>query len=567
MRRPLASLSASPVAVGAVTTLIVVVAMFLSYNANSGLPFVPVYRVSVEVPNAARLVPGNEVRIGGSRVGVVESLSVAPAAVQGETAPGDVPATSAQINLKLDQSIGELPSDSIFKVRYRSFFGLKYLEITRGTGPPAPAGTTFIGTDDTGICQLPVDQETFSETIPESAGNGCFQEQTEGDALTAAFDNPTRQALRDTVVEVGNGVAGRGPSLATAIAETAPLLEQVEPLARTLSDPGTGLDRFVVASARMANALVPVSDTLVTGLGDLATTMDALSRNPDALAATISGAVPLLEEGNPIILRARPLLARTAELLNRLHPGTAALPGAVPTLNEAIVAGNPILERTPEFSRSTRAVLRELLLTVQQPQTKITLERTGEALRSAKPLLAHVAPAQTVCNYFNYFTTFLGEHLSSRSTLGFQQRNIFVTYPQDPPPVSIAGVPIDLDGQVHAPVTSYSGLPADGLAGPAPNPAEELMFKPESLPIAHGPVNAPHGQLTDEYPDCASGQFGYPLGDLRIEGAPAWSPAVTEGDYPGSVGRTTLYFDENGDRQLIDTHVPSRQPTTWGLGK
>ena len=49
-RSPFGSLAASPTMVGAVTTLIVIVAVFLAYNANSGLPFVPVYRVSVEVP-------------------------------------------------------------------------------------------------------------------------------------------------------------------------------------------------------------------------------------------------------------------------------------------------------------------------------------------------------------------------------------------------------------------------------------------------------------------------------------------------------------------------------------
>ncbi len=71
---PFAAIAASPTIVGAITTLIVVVAVFLAYNANNGLPFVPVYRVSVVVPNAARLVPNNEVRIGGTRVGVVESI-------------------------------------------------------------------------------------------------------------------------------------------------------------------------------------------------------------------------------------------------------------------------------------------------------------------------------------------------------------------------------------------------------------------------------------------------------------------------------------------------------------
>ena len=73
-RRGAGALAASPVMVGAITTLIVILAVFLAYNANNGLPFVPSYRLSVQVPNANTLVPGNDVRIGGVRVGFVESV-------------------------------------------------------------------------------------------------------------------------------------------------------------------------------------------------------------------------------------------------------------------------------------------------------------------------------------------------------------------------------------------------------------------------------------------------------------------------------------------------------------
>ena len=69
------SLTSSPILIGAVTCLITVVAVFLSYNANEGLPFVPTYDVSVQVPDAAGLVAGNEVRIGGKRVGSVSAIS------------------------------------------------------------------------------------------------------------------------------------------------------------------------------------------------------------------------------------------------------------------------------------------------------------------------------------------------------------------------------------------------------------------------------------------------------------------------------------------------------------
>src|SRR4051794_41315597 len=68
------AIASSPTMVGAVTTLIVILAVFLAYNANNGLPFVPSYRISVQVPNAETLVPGNDVRIGGGRSGLVEDV-------------------------------------------------------------------------------------------------------------------------------------------------------------------------------------------------------------------------------------------------------------------------------------------------------------------------------------------------------------------------------------------------------------------------------------------------------------------------------------------------------------
>ncbi len=68
-------MAGSPVLVGALTVLVVIVAVFLSYNANKGLPFVPTYDLNADLPNAAQLVAGNEVRIGGFRVGVVDTIT------------------------------------------------------------------------------------------------------------------------------------------------------------------------------------------------------------------------------------------------------------------------------------------------------------------------------------------------------------------------------------------------------------------------------------------------------------------------------------------------------------
>ena len=89
-RRSAIGITASPTMVGALTVMVVILAVFLAYNANNGLPFVPSYRISVEVPNADLLVPSNEVRVGGVRVGV-DRVDRAPA---GRRRPASAPAST-----------------------------------------------------------------------------------------------------------------------------------------------------------------------------------------------------------------------------------------------------------------------------------------------------------------------------------------------------------------------------------------------------------------------------------------------------------------------------------------
>src|SRR2546421_12956831 len=94
--RPTASLFGSPVLIGALTVLIVIVAVFLAYNANQGLPFVPTYELRAQVPSAANVVPGNEVRIGGHRVGAVDAIKPVLARTGGST---------AILTMKLDKTV------------------------------------------------------------------------------------------------------------------------------------------------------------------------------------------------------------------------------------------------------------------------------------------------------------------------------------------------------------------------------------------------------------------------------------------------------------------------------
>ena len=119
------SLAASPLLIGAITTLIVVVAVYLSYNANNGLPFVPTYKIKVALPEASELQASNQVRIGGTRVGTVESMHAVENPKTGRV--------TAVATLKLEKKVEPLPADTKAVVQSVSAIGLKYLELEKGT--------------------------------------------------------------------------------------------------------------------------------------------------------------------------------------------------------------------------------------------------------------------------------------------------------------------------------------------------------------------------------------------------------------------------------------------------
>ena len=547
-RRPVAVLAASPTLVGAVTVLIAIVAVFLAYNANNGLPFVPTYRVSVEVPNSARLRDSNEIRIGGTRVGAVESIEPAVDAdqqlAQVDPETGELPPIVARINLKLDKSAEPLPQDSIFRVRYRSPFGLKYLEVVRGAGPPAPEGFLFDGTDDGAICSLPTDVETFSEEIPEQATNGCFQAQTEFDAINDTFDNKTRKSQRQNLFGYGNAFASRGQSLNDVIAELRPLFTNLRPVARILADPETNLGRFFRGLARTAQYTAPAAVDQAEQFVNAAIAFRAISSDPEALKEAISEAPLTYETGIRLLPAQRAFLARVETFARAMRPSVENLRVTLPVLNDTIEIGAPVLRDQPPVNRRLREVLLELEELVRQPSTRLTLMRLNETFPLARSLARYVVPAQTVCNLFNYWFTFFPQALTDRDASGYGLRQMLTRYP---------GAPV-----VETPIGGYSGIGANAKAGTAsPTPGQ---FRPYEFPLVN---THPYGPTGQRNADCQPGQIGYPLGRGLVPGQPLSNPGNRQSDLPGSRGPLTLFYDAAGEKTLFDSRIASRQPETW----
>ncbi len=446
-----AGIAGNPVLIGAATILVVLVAVFLAYNANKGLPFVPTYQLKAEVPSAANLVVGNDVRIGGARVGFVGGI---------EARTEDDGTTIAVLDLTLERDVSPLPRDSTLIVRPRSALGLKYVEITRGKDSQ--------GFDD-------------GATMPISAATPT---PVEFDEVLNMFDEDTRNAAGANTTGFGDAFAGRGESINTAIGAFRPLLRDVIPVAQNLSAPETNLRRFFGELGDAAAIVAPAAEAQAELFVNLDTTFRALREVARPyIQDSISGGVPALDTAIRTLPAQRPFLQNSEGLFRELQPGAAALRTSAGTIADALEEGTRVLPRTPPFNRRLASLLDELQTFAEDPMVPQGLQATTEGLDSLDPTLAFLAPTQTVCNYVTLWFRNIASLLSEGDRNGTWQRFIIVTTPQGPnneggPSSAPANGPA-VENHLHTnpyPNTAAPGQPRECEAGNEPYLAGRMVL-------------------------------------------------------------------------------------------
>jgi ABC-type transporter Mla subunit MlaD len=419
----------SPVLVGAVTVLVIIVAVFLAYNANNGLPFVSTYDLKARVSNADALVKANEVRIGGARVGVVKS--VVPVQLKNG-------AVEAELTLSLDKSAEPIPNDSTIEVRPKSPLGLKYLQIT--------PGTSTVGFK-------------AGETIPVRYAK---PEPGDIDKFFDMFNTPTRKAIQRNLAGFGNALAGRGPQLNEAIGALRGLVEEGEPAAANLAAPSTNFGGFFRALEALSATVAPVAETQASMFVVLDQTFAAFAHvSRPYIQETIEKSPGTLETVNAGLPKINPFLHDTARFFAALEPGAKALAETSPIIAESLHAGVPALNATPVLNNQLQPTA-EALLRFQQSEGVMTgLDLLTDLNRNLEPPLRFITPAQTTCNYF----TLTFRQLANASSQG-NQYGRWLNFVSFPPPEG----PNSESGQASTPANGP--LPINHLHyNPLPNTA------------------------------------------------------------------------------------------------
>lgn len=366
-RSGIQGVASSPVIVGAVTVLVVIVAVFLAYNANNGLPFVSTYNLTARVPNANAIVKGNEVRIGGARVGVVRGVDP----VQLEN--GEV---VAELDVRLDKSAEPIPVDSTMIIRPKSPLGLKYLQIVPGKS-----------------------KEGFEagDTIPVSAAR---PEPVDIDQFFNMFDEETRNNIRRSLTGFGNAFAGRGPQINNAFGALRELAESSQGPLRTLAAPSTGFGEFWRALEDLSATVAPVAETQASMFVALDRTFAAFARvSRPYIQETIEKSPETLDAVTADLPEIRPFLNSSARFFTALQPGARAIGRTAPTIDAALRAGIPVLNASPAFNAQLTPTAEALLDFQEAPGVFNGLDLLIDTNKLLGPALRFIAPAQTKCNY------------------------------------------------------------------------------------------------------------------------------------------------------------------------
>jgi len=364
----------SPVLIGTLTVVVLALAVYLSYIAENGLPFLPTYEVNAQVVNADELGKNADVRVGGARVGQILAVTPEPAG------PGS-PHPYAQLRLQLQSSLEPLPSDTHYRVRLASVLGGKYLELLpgRATGHGVPDGGTL----------------TLSHELPF----------VDLDTALGVFGPKISAPLRLSISRFADAIAGRGGQLNDAVRSLAGLLGPAERVLAVLADPGNRLGQLITGAAQTTRALASVAPTTTALLTDSASTFGALDR--PALGNGIDQLPGTEALATTVLTNSQPVLAETAQLAVALRPAAALLPTGVDRFDAIVRAATPVFGPVPRLASELESSLAATEVLAQDPASRQFFKALGandlatfgaSAFQGLGAILRAVAPAQLACN-------------------------------------------------------------------------------------------------------------------------------------------------------------------------
>lgn len=303
---------------------------------------------------AIQIVPGQEVRIAGRKVGRVADVNELDG--------------NAIVDLEIDDADWPLRRGTTARLRYGSLAGYaaRFVDLTPGPDSEPP--------------------------LPEQGvlGAGSTITPVEFDQLFNTFDESARADLRGVLDGAADTVDGRSAAIASAFEDGAGGVDALADLFAELGAQPEALDTLVRAGARTAAALRSREPQLRELVGHAAATFDELAGHARAQQLTLERFPEALRSGRGTLGRLDNSLVGLRGLIGDLAPGARSLSALAPTLERTtatLLDVAPLATDTLEAGARSAPDIDRLLQTATP-----FLPRLGSALDDLAPMVACIRP-------------------------------------------------------------------------------------------------------------------------------------------------------------------------------
>ena len=282
------------------------------------------YRVSLTLDNAGQLVKGNQVKVGGRPVGLVEEIELQEDA-------------RARIEVSIDDDLAPLHEGSVMTLRATSLSGIanRYLALEPGRNdePEIPDGGEVRAEDGREAVDLdqvlntldPQTQRDLQAFVQNAAD--AFADEPEG----SDDDQATLRAAR----QANAGLEALNPALSQSAATF-----------RALMHDQAALERFIVRSAQVVEDVTARPEHLDPLVGNALGAVGALARESAALESSLSRLPPTLQKTNSTLVNLRATLADARPLVRDARPVGPLLSDAFDQLRPFARDARPVVSRT-----------------------------------------------------------------------------------------------------------------------------------------------------------------------------------------------------------------------------
>lgn len=281
----------------------VVFVAFVVFSGNGG------HRYTLDFQNAAGIVSGNLVMVGGHPVGSVDSVELSDD-------------NRARMEVELDDPIRE-GTTAIIRRSSLSSVHNHYISLTPG---PDNAAVLEEGT---------------------VLGEGDTTTAVELDQIFDMFDAPTRKGWSGWIRGVASIYKGRGATAANrAFKYTGASFSSTQRLMAELGDQSTHLDRFVKNTSGLMTRLASKEATLTEMVSNANAALGAIARQNESLSVALQELPPTLRQANTTFVNLRAALDDVQPMVGAA--GRAADAGLARFLREDL---RPVLTKArPVFS-------------------------------------------------------------------------------------------------------------------------------------------------------------------------------------------------------------------------